>query len=231
MVLEAARDKNSPNANGDVRKALEDLCQTYWYPLYTFARRKGESPEAAMDATQSFFADLLEKSWINHADPTRGRFRSYLLTVFRRFLNDERKRQQAAKRGGDRVTWSIDAASAEQRYQLEPTDNITADDAFERRWAMALLDTVYTKLRDEFTKKDKLAQFNALQQYLLAADRLPYADVAEELEMSVSNVKVVVHRLRQRYRILLEQEVAQTVESTSDIDSEINSLLLALSRR
>ena len=230
MVLEAARD-NTGDA-GNARQALEELCQTYWYPLYAFARRRGESPESAMDATQSFFADLLEKSWINRADPARGRFRSYLLTVFRRFLNDQRKRNEAARRGGGANLISMDAGAAEERFKLEPASDVTADDLFERKWAMTLLTTVFTKLQNEYEQKQKGDLFTALRQYLLAADdKLPYSEVAEQLGMSVSNVKVAVHRLRQSYRKILESEVAQTVESTTDIDSEIGSLLVALSRK
>ena len=232
MVLDAARENTEPgDPSNDARQALEELCRIYWYPLYAFARRRGESPEAAMDATQGFFADLLEKSWINRADPARGRFRAYLITVFRRFLSDERKRNHALKRGGGLKTFSIDAAGAEERYQLEPVDHTAPDAVFERRWALALLDRVYSQLREEYAKKNRLDLFESLQQYLTLADPLPYATVAEKTGMSVNNVKVAVHRLRQRYRRILELEVGQTVESAADIDSELNALLAALSRQ
>lgn len=239
MVLGAAKANsqqapdNSPEDSANppaARQALEDLCKIYWYPLYTFARRQGETPDAAMDATQAFFADLLEKSWINRADPAQGRFRSFLITVFRRFLSDQRKRAAAIKRGGSVKTLSIDAASAEERYQMEPADSSSPSDAFERRWALALLDRVYMRLREENSQKGRIEQFEVLQKYLTTTDAPSYADVAQQLKISENNVKVSVHRLRQRFRELLKEEVAQTVESPADVPSEMNSLLEALCR-
>ena len=231
MVRGASEKPSSdPVAASHVRQALEDLCTIYWYPLYAFARRQGESPDGAMDVTQSFFADLLERSWINQADPKRGRFRSFLITVFRRFLNDQRKREEAMKRGGQSSILSIDAASAEQRYQLEPCDESSPVDAFEREWALALLNRVLKRLEKEYRDKGRSDQFNVLQQYLSSADGDSYSDSADQLGISVSNVKVAVHRLRKRFRILLEDDVAQTVDSPADIQSELNELLAALCR-
>ena len=226
MVLDAATSDGAPAA----RQALEELCKIYWYPLYAFARRQGETPDAAMDATQSFFADLLEKSWINRADPAMGRFRSFLVTVFRRFLSDQRKRAVAIKRGGGVRTFSIDAAGAEERYQLDPVDSSSPSDAFERRWALALLDRVYLRLSEENSAKGRGAQFEVLQKYLTNADAPTYAVAAEQLQITENNVKVSVHRLRERYRQLLNEEVAQTVESAADVPAELNSLLEALCR-
>ena len=235
MVRGAARanavNRTADNADSAVRLALEELCQVYWYPLYAFARRQGESPDSAMDATQGFFADLLEKSWINRADPTLGRFRSFLITVFRRFLNDQRKRAMAAKRGGNRKTISFDAASAEQRYQLEPADTATAADEFERRWAMALLERVYSRLEEENEAKGRADQFKALLPYLSSSSNPTYEQTADHLGITPNNVKVAVHRLRQRFRKLLEEEVAQTVESPAEVQSELNELLAALCRK
>lgn len=242
MVLDAAKansqkspqDENRPveEATPDpaARQALEELCKIYWYPLYAFARRQGETPDAAMDATQAFFADLLEKSWIDRADPAQGRFRSFLVTVFRRFLSDQRKRAAAIKRGGGVKTFSIDAASAEERYQMEPADTGNPSDAFERRWALALLDRVYVRLAEENAEKGREDQFKILKKYLTSADAPSYAEAARQLEISEGNVKVSVHRLRQRFRELLTEEVAQTVESAADVPSEMNSLLDALCR-
>ena len=226
-----AQQRHDTGADQAIRQALEELCKVYWYPLYAFARRQGESPESAMDATQSFFVDLLEKSWINRADPTQGRFRSFLITVFRRFLNDERKRATAAKRGGSQKVFSLDAATAEQRYQREPADSATAVDAFERRWALALLDRAFTRLEDEQHRKSNHEQFQALQKYLSSTESPNYAATAEELGQTVGQVKVAVHRLRKRFRKLLEEEVAQTVESPAEIQSELNDLLVALCRK
>ena len=231
MVRGAAKKSSSDSvAASDVRQALEDLCSIYWYPLYAFARRQGESPDGALDTTQSFFADLIEKSWINQADPKLGRFRSFLITVFRRFLNDQRKREHAIKRGGQHKFVSIDAASAEQRYQLEPSDHSTPVDAFEREWALTLLNRVFTRLEKEYIDKGRSDHFSVLQQYLSSTDGIPYSKSSEQLGITVSNVKVAVHRLRQRFRTLLEDEVAQTVDSSADIQSELNELLAALCR-
>lgn len=230
MVRGAAK-KNTADFNApDVHQALADLCAGYWYPLYAFARRQGEQPDAAMDLTQSFFADLLEKSWINRADPQQGRFRSFLITVFRRFLSDERKRAAAAKRGGKNNVVSIDAASAEQRFQLESTTVENPADAFERQWALELLGRVYARLEAEHADKNRLEQFVALRQYLSSADGPAYEAVAQQLGMTENTVKVTVYRMRKRFRALLEEEVSQTVDSASDIQSELNELLTALCR-
>ena len=215
-----------PNA----RQALEELCCAYWFPLYAYSRRHGYGPDDAMDLTQTFFVDLLENSWLKKADPERGRFRSFLLTVFRRFLTDQQKQRQAIKRGGDRRILSIDAGTAEQRFQLEPTDSETAADIFERQWAMALLERVHTRLRDDYAEKKRSNQFDVLQQYLAGPEKAPYAETAEQLNMSVGNVKVAVHRLRQQFRRILTNEVSQTVESRDEVQGELQLLLAALSR-
>ena len=183
-----------------------------------------------MDTTQGFFADLLEKSWIGKADPARGRFRAYVKTVFRRFMSDKRRREAAVKRGGDRTILSIDAASAEQRFLSEPADAETPEDGFERRWALSLLDRVLTLLEDEYSNRGRLQLFQSLRRHLVGHETVSYAATADQLGMTVSNVKVSVHRLRQRYRQILTREIAQTVESEDDVENELRLLLAALQR-
>ena len=145
LVL-AAGDRDAPGAEG----ALEALCGTYWYPIYTFIRRRGHGAEEAADLTQGFFAKLLEKGSLGAADREKGRFRSFLLTVCKRFLANERDREHAQKRGGGRGVISFDAEEAERRYGGEPIQGLTPEAIYERRWAVALLEGVFGRLRDEF---------------------------------------------------------------------------------
>lgn len=231
-VIRGAAKKNVAESREtpEVQQALADLCRNYWYPLYAFARRQGETPESAMDLTQGFFADLLEKSWIDRADPQQGRFRSFLITVFRRFISDQKKRANAAKRGGNKNIFSIDAGDAEQRYQMEPTDDVEPSDLFQRQWAMELLGRVYTRLEQEHIEKGREEQFQILRQYLSTTDGSTYEEIAPQLGMNENTVKITVYRLRKRFRTLLEEEVLQTVDSASDIQSELNELLTALCR-
>ena len=219
-IVLAAGHRSNPDADA----ALENLCRTYWYPLYAFARRRGMSMVDAQDATQEFFARLLEKQFLQAADQSRGRFRSFLLTVFKRFLISEHERETAQKRGGGRAHFSIDVETAENRYRIEPSDEWTAERLFERRWALMLLDEVLLQLREEFEKKGKLALLDACQSLLIGStETTAYATIAEELKMSEPAVRVAAHRIRQRYRELLKQEVARTVESPDEIDAEFTA--------
>lgn len=227
MVLSAG-DRGSP----DAERALQTLCETYWYPLYAFARRWGCSPDDAADRTQEFFARLLQQDWLPAADPARGRFRSFLLTVFKRFLAKERERAQAQKRGGDRTFVSIDASLAEQRYGAEPTENWTAETLFERRWALTLLEKVLQQLKTEYHTRGKQDLFERCLPFLTSSSEdTSYAAVAAALQMNEGTVRVAVHRMRQRYRELLQHEVAQTISESDSIDDELESLRQAVRRR
>ena len=211
------------------RAALEQLCQTYWYPLYAFVRRQGCSPHDAQDFTQEFFARLLEKNSLDEVDRAKGRFRSFLLTAMKHFLANEWDRARAQKRGGGHAHVPIDAQFAETRYGLEPGHDQTPEKLFERRWVLTLLDNVLTRLRDEQVAAGKAEQFDELKVALTAdRDSLPYAELGERLSMREGAVKVAVHRLRQRYREVLRSEIGHTVANAADVEEEIRHLFAVL---
>lgn len=206
------------------KAALESLCRAYWYPLYAFVRRQGQSPHDAEDLIQGFFAQCIEKNYLHTADKQKGRFRSFLLIALKRFLANEWDRARTRKRGGDRQIISLDA---EERYAAEPADSLTPDKLFERRWALTLLENVLEKLKVEQAAAGRSAIFTELQP-VLTSRGTPYADLAKRLGLTESAVKVAVHRLRQRYRELLEAEIANTVSSPSEISEERRYLLSIL---
>jgi RNA polymerase sigma-70 factor (ECF subfamily) len=214
----------------DADRALATLCETYWYPLYAYARRHGHDAEAAQDLTQGFFARLLEKRDLGAADPARGRFRSFLLGAFVHHLSDERERAAAWKRGGRATLLSLDLPAAEERYCREPADTRTPERLYERRWALTLLSTVLRQLRAEQESAGRGAQFHALSGPALTPESgdPPYRALAAQLGMSETAVKVAVHRLRRRYRDLIREAVSQTLDDPRDADEEIRFLLAAL---
>jgi RNA polymerase sigma factor (sigma-70 family) len=212
------------------RDALERLCRDYWYPLYAFARRQGLDTEQASDLVQGFLADLIERRDLTKADPSRGRFRSFLRTACSNFLSHSRDHDRAAKRGGGRTPVSIDLQDAEGRYINEPVHEITAERLFERRWTMVLLDHVLARLESEATRGGKPELFSQLRPLLEGHDvSQSYQQIGEALQMSESSVKVAAHRLRSRYRQLLREEVGRTVADPAEIEEEIADLLRALS--
>lgn len=210
--------------------ALGHLCRTYWYPLYAHARRRGCGAHDAQDLTQDFFARLIAGDLIDRADPARGRFRSYVLTAFDHFLLDQREKSRALKRGGGHVPVSIDARLADAQFQVEPGDNSAPDKAFDRQWALALLGVVLRQLEDEHRAPGKAALFAALKPSLIGRpDARSYAQLAKELGTTEGALKVTVHRLRHRYRELLEQEISHTVASPDDVRAELRHLFQAVS--
>jgi RNA polymerase sigma-70 factor (ECF subfamily) len=224
LVLTAGK-----GASADARKALAALCQMYWYPLYAYVRRQGHQPDDAQDLTQAFFARLLEKHYLQSADPQRGRFRSFLLTAFKRFLSRERDRDRAKKRGGGMKLLSLDFEAGERQYNLEPAHEATAEKIYEQRWALTLLDLVFARLRDEFDRADKQREFNCLKVYLTGETGAPsYQEAAAELAMTEGAIKVAVHRLRRRYRDLVREEIAQTVAGPEDVEEELRHLFAAI---
>jgi RNA polymerase sigma factor (sigma-70 family) len=225
MVLRAGRQDTA-----GAGEALARLCKIYWYPLYAQVRRRGFNAHDAQDLTQGFFARLLGRETLAHADPARGRFRSFVLTALKNFLNDEWEKSQAKKRGGGHVPISIDLDTAERQLHAEPVDAFAPDKAFDRQWAMVLLDLVLTRLEDEYRVAGKANHFAILKLALTGArDAQPYARLAAELGSSEGAVKVAVHRLRRRYRELLESEIAQTVASPEEAAAELQDLFRALS--
>ena len=211
------------------RNALEQLCQTYWYPLYAHVRRRGHSVEDAQDLTQEFFARLLERHWLERADESKGRFRTFLLTALERFLANEWDKAQAIKRGGGRQFVPVQLDTAETRYGVEPADQRTPEQAFEYRWAVTLLEEVLKGLEAESRREGEEESFLALKSCLVG-DRAsqPYAELASRLGITESAVKVAVHRLRQRYRVRLRAEVANTVLEPKDVDAEMRHLFAVL---
>lgn len=211
-------------------EALARLCSSYWYPVYAYVRRAGHDPHTAQDLTQEFFARLIEKNFVAAAAQEKGRFRSFMLIALKRFLVNEWQRTQAQKRGGGRQLLSLDAEEAEDRYQLEPVDEMTADRIYERRWALALLDEVMNALRREFAGDGRGELFDLLKVFLCGEQSaVSQAEIGGRFGLSESAVKSTVHRLRQRYRELLHEEVAQTVVSRVDVEDELRHLLNVMS--
>jgi RNA polymerase sigma-70 factor (ECF subfamily) len=226
-VVLAATDTDSPGA----QQALEQLCRTYWYPLYCFVRRHGHSPSDAEDLTQAFFAHLLERGTLKRVTREKGRFRSFLLASLKYFLADQWDKGRALKRGGGRALVSLDAEGTEERYQRECADELTAERLYERRWAMSVLDRAFARLREEFAAAGKLALHDELRQLQddTASGGPSYADVAARLQMPAGTLKSHVHRFRQRYRELLCEEVSHTVAAATDIAEEVRHLIAVVS--
>lgn len=224
VVVAAARDDGN-NAS----HALQILCQNYWYPLYAYVRRRTNDEHRAQDLTQSFFAHLLEKRTLDAADPERGRFRAFLLTACKRFLVNERDKQTAQKRGGKLRVLSLDFSAAESRYHLEPATDLTPERDFDRQWAIALIDSVLAQLRTQFAEAGDELKFELMKPFLQGSSFQTHAELADSLQVSEGAAKVSVHRLRCRFRELLRQEIAQTVDSENTIDDEVQSLFELMS--
>ncbi len=211
------------------QEAIETLCRAYWFPLYAFLRRRGYNTSDAEDCVQAFFTRMLEKEYLRGVDPKPGKFRSFILTALKRFLAHERERAGAVKRGGRHTFISFDAADAEQRYHLEPAHDLSADKLFEKSWALAVLERTMERLEQESAADGKQVLFDHLKGYLSTeGESRSYREAAARLDMTEPAVKMAVSRLRRRYRVLLREEVAQTVAAHDDVDEEIRDLLRAL---
>jgi RNA polymerase sigma factor (sigma-70 family) len=226
-LVAAAGDRHRP----DSRLALASLCEAYWYPLYVYARRRGDSPEQAQDHTQGFFAGFLEHAYFDRADPEKGRFRSFLLSSFKFYLCDDAGRVRAQKRGGGLAPLPFEVSKGEELYVCEPFHDETPERIFERRWARTLLERVVARLRDEFVRHGRLEYFNKLKDCLHGDSDVPYAELAQQLETTESALKVGIHRLRKRYRDLLRAEIADIVSDPADIDAELRYLIASLARK
>jgi RNA polymerase sigma-70 factor (ECF subfamily) len=209
-----------------VQAALTQLCQAYWYPLYSFVRRSGHSSHDAEDLIQAFFTRLIAKHSLEHVQPQLGRFRTFLLASLKNFLANDWDKAHAQKRGGGQTIVSLDLESAESRYQLEPTCDLTPERQFERQWALTLLDQVLTALRDEYHDDGKGDLFEELKAVFIGQPAT-HADMAVRLGSSEGAIKVAVHRLRQRYRELLQERVAASV-GEGDVEEELRHLLVVL---
>jgi RNA polymerase sigma-70 factor (ECF subfamily) len=216
----AAQHRSSPAG----RVAFAKLCEKYWYPLYAYVRQLEGDVHRARDLTQGFFEKVIEKNYIADADPSRGRFRTFLLASLTHFIANDWNKSQAIKRGGDRVHMSLDFDDGERRYARELTDEQTPEKQYERRWALTLLKQVLDRLQAEYLASGKEQTFAELQQYLTPGDTERHAAVGERLGMSESAVKVAVHRLRMLYRERLRLEIAETISDKSDVEDEIRGL-------
>ena len=208
------------------RAALGELCAAYWYPLYAFVRRSGQAAHEAEDLTQEFFARLMVKDALGAVDRSKGKFRAFLLAAMKHFLAKQWHREQAQKRGGGVEIVPLEFETAEARYQLEPADTLTPELLYERRWALTVLENVFTALRQEVEAAGKTELYAELKDLLPRESRaIGYAEVAMRLGMSEAAVKVTIYRLRKRYRDLLRAEIAETVGSAADVEEELRDLV------
>jgi RNA polymerase sigma factor (sigma-70 family) len=215
--------------NSDGRDALAQLCESYWYPLYAYVRRRVNNVDDAQDLTQGFFAYLLDKQTIAKADCDRGRFRAFLLTALKNFLTNEAEKARTEKRGGGRPVLSLDFDSGESRYSIEPFHQLTPECIFERGWVLALLKQVLDRLQLELIEAGKAKHFELLKDTLTEeANADDYERSAQALGMTSAAVKQTAYRMRKRYRQLFREEVAQTVAHENEIEDEIGHLLQAL---
>ncbi len=212
------------------RKAFEELCRVYWYPLYAFVRRRGYSAEDAQDLTQAFFAQIIETGGFTSVDRARGRFRSYLLGAMKHFLTNQWHRTKAQKRGGHLQFIEWDALDPEARYTDTQKSSDDPDHLFDREWALQIIAEALQMLRDEMTQAGKGEQFELLKGCLTGKEDLPRAQMATRLGISESALKVTIHRLRHRYRFLLRAAIAETVTNEADLEDEMKYLIKVLRR-
>ena len=225
VVLQAA-DEGSPAQ----REALTQLLKDNWFPLYTYLRRSGRTADEAEDLIQGFCTRLIEKNLLSGVEGRhRGRFRSFLLVCLKNYVTDEWKKSVAIKRGGKDKPVSIDAGEADRRYLVEPSHELTPDKAFDRAWAVELLQRSIDTLHQTWQDNGKGDQFTVLKTYLLPDDQVPsYADTAEQLGMNLDTLKVTIHRLRGEFRRILCAQVSETLGREDLLEDEINHLFSAL---
>jgi len=223
-VVLSAGQRHTPQSD----HALEELCRTYWFPLYAYVRRRGHSKEDAEDLTQAFFARFLEKNYLEGLSAERGRFRAFLLASLKHFLANEWDRSQRQKRGGGDTHLSLDWQSADTKFQIAATAEPSPDKAFDREWALTLLGKVIERLSAECEADGHAKQFAELKIFLTAGKgALSHADAARALGVDESAVRVAVHRLRKSYRQLLRDEIAQTLSDPTQVEEEIRVLFAA----
>jgi len=220
---------NAQGASPSAQEALEKLCRTYWWPLYGFVRRQGYNPEEAQDLTQGFFAMLLERKDFDTVRRDKGRLRSYLLASLKNFLAKAHRRATTIRRGEGRPLVPLEELLVRERADLEPADALSADRIYERRWALTLLEQVLARLGNEYRVACNSALFEQLKQMLSdEPDRPSQAKIAQELSMTENAVKQAFYRLRQRYRLLLREEIAQTVALPGDVEDELRHFIAIL---
>jgi RNA polymerase sigma factor (sigma-70 family) len=224
VVLSAGR-KSSPQSD----QALAELCQIYWYPLYAYVRRQGHSREDAEDLVQAFFALFLEKNYLEGLSSDCGKFRAFLLACLKHFLANQWDKARRYKRGGTAQHLSLDWQTADERYHLEPPDIASPDRLYDREWALALLERVVERLRQEYTVAGKQDLFEHAKGFLMGrGDGVPHSQAAAALNMDEGALRVAVHRMRKRYRDTLKEEIGQTLSDPSSVDEELRSLQQSL---
>jgi RNA polymerase sigma factor (sigma-70 family) len=220
-VVLAAKDGASPRAS----EAFEQLCRTYWPPLYAFIRREGHDEADAKDLTQEFFLRLIERDYLQHLKHQRGRFRSFMLTLLKNFLSEQRGRAAAQKRGGGKIFVPLNPTGEASPYLTEPVDHLSPDQIFERRWAQTVFQVALNRLQEEYVESGRGPFFNLLKEFQPREPGAPsYAEIGERFGMTEAAVKSAVQRLRQRHREILREEIAHTVTSPAEIDEEIRHL-------
>jgi RNA polymerase sigma-70 factor (ECF subfamily) len=223
VVLAAGR-KSTPQAD----LALDELCRTYWYPLYAYVRRHGHSHEDAEDLVQAFFARFLEKNYLEGLSAERGKFRAFLLAALKHFLANEWDRAHRQKRGGGATILSLDWQDAAARYAMDPADPLSPDKLYDRAWAVALLERVIGRLQGENQAENKTKLFEHLRPFLMVGESaIPYAEAAARCGLTDGAVRVAVHRLRRRYRELLRDEITHTLSDPALVDEELRGLFQA----
>jgi RNA polymerase sigma-70 factor (ECF subfamily) len=212
--------------------ALESLCRAYWYPLYAYVRRCGQSPHDAQDLTQEFFRHLLEKRWLESADRDKGKLRTFLIVALKNFMANEWRRASAQRRGGGQSPVPFDSEFAETRFAADCSAKLAADEAFDKEWALTLLDMTVNRLRAESAAGGNPGHFEALKDCLMAErGAIDYAAVAKRLGVSEGAARVAVHRLRKRFREVYREEISQTLADGADLDGELRHLAAALAGR
>jgi RNA polymerase sigma-70 factor (ECF subfamily) len=226
-VVLAAKQQPSPEAEA----ALETICRSYWFPLYGFVRRSGQSSHDAQDLTQEFFRHLLEKRWLDAVDRDKGRLRTFLVTALKHFMAKEWRRASARKRGGAQIQVPIDTAFAESRYAADDTSRLAPEAEYDRQWALTLLDLTVQRLESEFAAAGKGGDFAILKDCLVATHAaMDYRSIAARLEMSEGAARVAAHRMRKRFRELYREEIAQTLPNDAELDAELRYLAGIMAR-
>ena len=211
------------------QEALENLCRTYWRPVYSFVRREGLGREEAEDVTQGFFAQLLERKRLSAVRKEKGRLRSFLLGALKYFLADERRRAMAIKRGKGQRLIPLERLRVDERIEMESSDPVTAEMIYERRWALTILEHVLSRLKDEYRAVGNAALFDSLKQLLPDEPGSPsQADIAAQLGMTENALRQAFYRFRQRYQSLLREEIAHTVATPGDIEDELRHLIAVI---
>jgi DNA-directed RNA polymerase specialized sigma24 family protein len=226
-VVLAAKQRTSAESTA----ALEAICHAYWYPLYAYVRRCGQTPHDAQDLTQGFFCRLLEKNWLNSAEREKGKLRTFLIVALKNFMSKEWRRASAQRRGGGQAHAPFDTTFAESRFAADG-QSLAPDETFDRQWALTLLDLTVNRLQAEFLAAANPGGFEVLKGCLMAGrGAVDYAAIAKQLSVNEGAARVAVHRLRKRFREIYREEISQTLTRDENLDAELQHLATALARR